>query len=96
MTIYLRHHTANFFYALDLNTQQVEMCCTVAGRERVERYEGGSGALQTGNALITEQEYNDAKQFALRRLGFATTTEPKQVSQTTPVINRNAVLFSII
>lgn len=95
MTIYLKHHTANFFYALDLDTQQVEMCCTVAGRERVERYEGGSGALQTGNSLITEQEYTDVKQFALRRLGFAT-MEPEQTIQPMPVIDRNRVLFSII
>ncbi|XAZ82127.1 hypothetical protein A6C57_28185 (plasmid) [Fibrella sp. ES10-3-2-2] len=95
MTIYLKHQTANFYYALDLDTQQVEMCCTVAGRERVERYEGGSGALQKGNSIIAEQEYNDIKQFALRRLGLAS-LEPEETVQPFQTINRNAVLFSII
>lgn len=71
------------------------MCCTVAGRERVERYEGSSGALQTGNSLITEQEYKDIKQFALRRLGLAK-TESEPTREWTPVLNREAVLFSII
>ncbi|MCY7358974.1 MAG: hypothetical protein LH609_16255 [Rudanella sp.] len=32
----------------------VELCSTVGGKERVERYEGISSALQTGNVLITE------------------------------------------
>ncbi|PHK23843.1 hypothetical protein VF12_37985, partial [Nostoc linckia z15] len=53
----------------------VELCSTVGGRERIERYEGISGALQTGNVLITEQEFNNAKGFALRQLGLATQQE---------------------
>ncbi len=71
MKLYLRHHTANFFYCLDLVTEQVESCSTVGGRERIERYEGVSRALQTGNVLITEQEYNNAKGYVLRQVGFA-------------------------
>lgn len=75
MKLYLKHNTANYFYAVDMQNQQVETCSTVGGRERVERYEGVSGALQTGNALITEQDYNNAKSFALRQLGLATQQE---------------------
>ena len=95
MTIYLKHHTANFFYSLDLDTQQVEMCCTVAGRERVERFEGSSGALQTGNALITQQEYDDVKHFALRRLGLVA-SQPEQPVLALSGFDTNAFLFSII
>lgn len=72
MRLYFKHHTANFFYAVDVQNQQVELCCTVGGRERVERYEGVSGALQTGNIIITEGEYISAKEFALRQLGQTT------------------------
>lgn len=72
MRLYFKHHTANFFYAVDVHNQQVEFCSTVGGRERVERYEGVSGALQTGNILITEQDYIYAKEFALRQLGQTT------------------------
>ena len=72
MKLYLKHNTANYFYAVDMQNLQVETCSTVGGRERVERYEGVSGALQTGNVLITEQDYNNAKSFALRQLGLAT------------------------
>lgn len=71
MKLYLKHNTANYFYAVDMQNQQVETCSTVGGRERVERYEGVSGALQTGNVLITEQDYKIAKDFALRQLGLA-------------------------
>lgn len=71
MKLYFKHNTANFFYAVDLQSQQVELCSTVAGKERVERYEGTSGAFQTGNTLITESDYNNAKTFALRQLGLA-------------------------
>lgn len=72
MKLYLKHNTANYFYAVDMQNQQVETCSTVGGRERVERYEGVSSALQTGNVLITEQDYNNAKSFALNQLGLAT------------------------
>jgi len=69
MILYLKHNTANFFYAVDMQNQQVETCSTVGGRERVERYEGVSSALQTGNVIITEQEYYDARNYTLQRLG---------------------------
>lgn len=69
MKVFLKHGVANFFYCLDLDTQQVESCSTVAGRERIERYEGVSGALQTGNVLIASQEYYDARNYTLQRLG---------------------------
>ena len=69
MKVYLKHSIANFFYCLDLDTQQVESCSTVAGRERIERYEGVSGPLQTGNVLITSRDYYDARNYTLQRLG---------------------------
>lgn len=86
MKIYLKHNTANFFYAVDMQSQQVELCSAVGGKERVERYEGISSALQTGNVLITEQDYTNAKEYALRQLGLA--TEPAQQSEeAVPVID---------
>lgn len=75
MKLYLKHNTANYFYAVDIQNQQVETCSIVGGRERVERYEGVSGALQTGNVLITEQDYNNAKSFALSQLKSVTQRE---------------------
>lgn len=88
MKIYLKHNTANFFYAVDTQSQQVELCSTVGGRERVERYEGISSALQTGNVLITEQDYSHAKEYALRQLGLATEST-KQTEDAVPVIDLN-------
>ena len=89
MKLYLKHNTANYFYAVDMQNQQVETCSTVGGRERVERYEGVSGALQTGNVLITEQDYNNAKGFALRQLGLAT-----QQDKANPISYITDFLFS--
>lgn len=83
MKLYLKHCIANFFYAVDVQNQQVELCSTVGGRERIERYEGISGALQTGNVLITEQDYNNAKDFALRQLGLATQQKANPMSYIT-------------
>ncbi len=83
MKLYLKHNTANYFYAVDMQNQQVETCSTVGGRERVERYEGVSGALQTGNVLITEEDYNNAKGFALRQLGLATQQKANPMSYIT-------------
>jgi hypothetical protein len=89
MKLYLKHSIANFFYAVDVQNQQVELCSTVGGRERIERYEGISGALQTGNVLITEEEYSNAKSFTLRQLGLAT-----QPEKTNPMSYITDFLFS--
>ena len=96
MKVFLKHSIANFFYCLDLDTQQVESCSPVAGRERIERYEGVSGALQIGNVLITAQDYYDARNYTLQRLGAIDMTpqsdEPTglpidQASRTQPKTN---------
>lgn len=78
MKVFLKHSVADFFYCLDLNAQQVETCSTVAGRERIERYEGVSGALQENNIIITEREYYKARSYTLQRLGAIDTTPQKE------------------
>lgn len=88
MKVFLKHSIANFFYCLDLDTQQVESCSTVAGRERIERYEGVSGPLQTGNVLIASQEYYDARNYTLQRLGAVDMTPQTEEPVSGPPIDQ--------
>lgn len=85
MNVFLKHSIADFFYCLDLNAQQVEMCSTVGGRERIERYGGVSGTLQENNVIITEREYYKARSYTLQRLGAIDTTPPKEELSGSPI-----------
>ena len=79
MKVFIKHETANLFYAVNTKTGEVEICCPAFGREKVERNTYSMQyAMSAGNALISEDDYQKARQVAMVGLGMLEAVEPQQ------------------
>jgi hypothetical protein len=84
MKVFSKHETGSMFYAVNVKTNEVEICCPVFGREKVERNNYSvQYALSVGNALISESEYQAARRAAMVGLGILEASPKKETDYAT-------------